>query len=392
MQLFSSYNTLKTDINYNIALYFYGGIGSVYEIELWKKNLEQLNEEEPLCVVVRDLKVFQYLEKTTDLALFYFYTIDDVLSFYEKQDFRVILYVNNGFKNFQSLIYHRSMHIHINHDETEAVFMATNQAKGYDYLFVSGDAAVDRYRKNLIYFDFDKIIKIGRPHYDFIPSYSSNTLKKIILFTPANDLQSIPYLVLDMLINNPKDYYLVYAPYKIEKSLLSLTKKIEKDYEEAIIKNELDPENFDLKESVSVVDIQDKKFASLVSAAHLVIMDYNIQRIIETLYFNKPLILNDLPKDISNKFEISFLKNISKVSLELGLLTISNIKNMPIKKLIEQELQDSYKDKQREKLRQYYYETTQQGKSSKLFVEKILQFVKQQEQYLVDKNMLNTIH
>jgi hypothetical protein len=59
-------------------------------------------------------------------------------------------------------------HVFLSHGESEkGTYMATNQAKAYDFTFVAGDAAVDRIKANLIRFDWEnRLIKIGRPQLD----------------------------------------------------------------------------------------------------------------------------------------------------------------------------------------------------------------------------------
>jgi hypothetical protein len=60
------------------------------------------------------------------------------------------------------------MHVFLSHGESEKhSYMASNQLKAYDFVFVAGDAAVERIRSSIMNFDVDqRLIKIGRPQLD----------------------------------------------------------------------------------------------------------------------------------------------------------------------------------------------------------------------------------
>ena len=76
-----------------------------------------------------------------------------LMALYDRADFHAVVYVNNGWTNFQSLSFQQAVHIHVNHGESDKICMVSNQAKAYDKVFVAGEAAVRRHAAALAWFD-----------------------------------------------------------------------------------------------------------------------------------------------------------------------------------------------------------------------------------------------
>jgi CDP-glycerol glycerophosphotransferase (TagB/SpsB family) len=77
-----------------------------------------------------------------------------------------VVYVNNGWTNFQALSFQRAVHIHVNHGESDKICMVSNQAKAYDKVFVAGQAAIERHEAALAWFDQSHLVRVGRPQLD----------------------------------------------------------------------------------------------------------------------------------------------------------------------------------------------------------------------------------
>jgi CDP-glycerol glycerophosphotransferase (TagB/SpsB family) len=84
----------------------------------------------------------------------------------DRAGFRAVVYVNNGWTNFQALSFQRAVHVHVNHGESDKICMVSNQAKAYDKVFVAGQAAVDRHRAAIAWFDSSHLVRVGRPQLD----------------------------------------------------------------------------------------------------------------------------------------------------------------------------------------------------------------------------------
>lgn len=137
-----------------------------YQLRQWLPVIEVLREHHPVAVLTRVRATTRLLRELTDVPVHYARTLDAMLTTYAALDPKVVVYCNNGMRNFQSLSYRRALHVHVNHGESDKLVMASNQAKAYDRVVVAGQAAIDRYRDNLLLFDQDKFVLVGRPQLD----------------------------------------------------------------------------------------------------------------------------------------------------------------------------------------------------------------------------------
>ncbi len=104
-----------------------------------------------------------------------------LMSLYDRADFHAVVYVNNGWTNFQSLSFQQAVHIHVNHGESDKICMVSNQAKAYDKVFVAGEAAVRRHAAALAWFDPTHLVRVGRPQLDLpvpdaVPPFDGPTI------------------------------------------------------------------------------------------------------------------------------------------------------------------------------------------------------------------------
>ena len=103
------------------------------------------------------------------------------MALYDRADFHAVVYVNNGWTNFQSLSFQQAVHIHVNHGESDKICMVSNQAKAYDKVFVAGEAAVRRHAAALAWFDPAHLVRVGRPQLDLpvapaVPPFGGPTI------------------------------------------------------------------------------------------------------------------------------------------------------------------------------------------------------------------------
>ena len=95
--------------------------------------------------------------------------ISDLDALIADGNMKLALYVNHARSNFQMLRYGEMIHAHIGHGESDKSSMASHQIRAYDYAFVAGRRAVDRYRRALLEFDNEmrsRMVLIGRPQLD----------------------------------------------------------------------------------------------------------------------------------------------------------------------------------------------------------------------------------
>lgn len=152
-----------------ILLYFADDPTRAYQLIQWLPVLERLDETRPVAIVTREPETTALIRTRTDLPVHEAVEFPDLIALYADLDAKVVLYCNNGMRNFQSLLNNRMLHVHINHGESDKQSMVSNNAKAYDRVFVAGEAAVLRHSLALIGFDTDKLVRVGRPQLDLRP-------------------------------------------------------------------------------------------------------------------------------------------------------------------------------------------------------------------------------
>ena len=154
----------------DIALYFADGPQKLYQLTQWLPVFEA-NPDMTTIVVVRHIETYRALLGITSLRVLLVPRYEILMALYDRADFHAVIYVNNGWTNFQSLSFQQAVHIHVNHGESDKICMVSNQAKAYDKVFVAGEAAVRRHAAALAWFDPTHLVRVGRPQLDLpVPS------------------------------------------------------------------------------------------------------------------------------------------------------------------------------------------------------------------------------
>ncbi len=206
-----------------VIAYFSGDPTMTYQLAQWLEVLAILDGVHPVALVLRDPDSAALIASRTDLPLFTAPTFPELTELYAELDAKVVLYCNNDVLNFESLVDHRRLHVHINHGESDKQSMASNNAKSYDRVFVAGNAAVQRYLTGLLEFDVDRLVRVGRPQLDLprtplLPPSERRT----VMYAPTwegdadyNDYTSVETLgeeIVRSILDVP-DVRLVYKPH-----------------------------------------------------------------------------------------------------------------------------------------------------------------------------------
>ena len=172
---------------------------------------------------MRSLNSFTLFRELTKLPLVFARRLRDLEDVLQTSDPKVCLYVNNSMNNFQPLSWRRALHVHLNHGESDKVSMSSNQVKAYDTVFVAGEAAARRYLDNLIAFDGEKLVPVGRPQLDFeFPRVLGPASRPTVMYaptwegdTPAMDYTSLPKygLALVQALLEDEGFRIVYKPH-----------------------------------------------------------------------------------------------------------------------------------------------------------------------------------
>ncbi|MEL7976907.1 CDP-glycerol glycerophosphotransferase family protein [Isoptericola sp. F-RaC21] len=209
---------------YPVVAYFADTTNQAYQLRQWLPVLERVAERQPLAIVTRNWELTELLREVTTLPVLFTLRLDGLRRLYERIDVKTVVYVNNGWRNFQSLIYQRALHVHVNHGESDKISMVSNQAKAYDHVVVAGQAAIERHRRALINFDLDRLVVCGRPQLDLevSPVLEPAPGRRTVLYAPtwsgeddANNYTSLDLYgvaIVRALLGRP-DVRVVYKPH-----------------------------------------------------------------------------------------------------------------------------------------------------------------------------------
>jgi len=213
----------KSGTDTEVAVYFADGPNCLYQLDQWLPVVERLAESHPVVLVLRDWGVMRQVQERTTLPVVCVRNGGDLAALYDACNLKVCLYVNNSFRNFQSLSHSRMLHVHVNHGESDKLSSFSNQVKAYDRVLVAGPVALQRYRSALIGFDHSKVLAVGRPQLDleFGPDLPDSP-RRTVLYAPtwegdfaANNWTSLDVLgpqIVAGLLDVP-DVRVVYKPH-----------------------------------------------------------------------------------------------------------------------------------------------------------------------------------
>jgi len=219
-------NTLPVDgspADSEVVVYFGDDLLRVYQLRQWLPVFEVLDTRHRVSVVVRESATYQVVRAATRLPVVYLPTFGELTERYRTGGHKVVIYVNNSARNFQSLVARSVLHVHVNHGESDKICMVSNQVKAYDQVFVAGDAAVNRHRTTLIGFDEARLVPVGRPQLDLRPApLLPPSRRRTVLYAPtwegeepSNDYTSVDVMgpqVAAAVLALP-DVRLVYKPH-----------------------------------------------------------------------------------------------------------------------------------------------------------------------------------
>jgi hypothetical protein len=172
--------------NYEVLAYFGDDVSRSYQIAQWLPVYEELNKTHKVQIICRQFPTTTHLRKLTSLpvnSVYDFFTLTDLI---ESNNYKVVLYVNNSFTNFQAMAAKKAFHVHLNHGESDKMSMTSRQMYAYDVVAVAGQAAKDRLRNALIVSDDNKEVVIGRPQLDLLQKpLEVNAGKKVLVYAPT---------------------------------------------------------------------------------------------------------------------------------------------------------------------------------------------------------------
>ena len=147
------------------VLYWRADPGTSYQIEMWLPYLEQLGK--PFVVVVRTSENFAEAIALTDRPVLHcrrLPELDDIMV----PSVKTVFYVNNAAANTQMVRFPGITHIMLNHGDSDKAPSFNPVSRMYDYNFVAGQAAVDRFAANKVAVPPGQLVIVGRPQVEHI--------------------------------------------------------------------------------------------------------------------------------------------------------------------------------------------------------------------------------
>lgn len=156
-----------TRFDATVMVYFPDTRQNLYQLQQWYAPLRALHERHPVVLVLQDSRVAKVVRREVGLpavVVAHYSRLDELLT---ASDVRLALYVNHSPQNFSALRFLSLVHVFLNHGESDKGVSVSNQVKAYDFAFVAGQGAVDRYREHTMLFDANARCRpIGRPQLD----------------------------------------------------------------------------------------------------------------------------------------------------------------------------------------------------------------------------------
>jgi hypothetical protein len=136
---------------------------NAYQLEQWLQPLSALDQRHGVVLVTQDSRTTARLRALTALPVLCVARTATLDGLVQRASLGLALYVSHHPRNFQMLRFAGVAHAYLGHGESDKAVSASNQMKAYDRVFVAGPAAEERVLGELMWFDRDRMVRIGRP-------------------------------------------------------------------------------------------------------------------------------------------------------------------------------------------------------------------------------------
>lgn len=150
-----------------VVLFFPDTLGGLYQLRTWYGPLRALHAEQGLTIVCMDSRTARAIRGEIDVPVLVISQesfLDELIS---RSNIKLFYYVNFTQMNFLALRVRSVLHISLLHGDSDKSVTVSNQVKAFDFSFVAGQAAVDRFTKYTSLFNAEeRCVPIGRPQLD----------------------------------------------------------------------------------------------------------------------------------------------------------------------------------------------------------------------------------
>jgi len=133
-----------------VMVYFADPPENLYQLRQWYWVLRQLDRRHRVGVICADSRTATAVRAESGLVTVCVARSATLERLTLASPIVLALYVNHNIYNFDPLRFAGVVHCYIGHGESDKAASASNQVKAYDYVFVSGEAGLERLRRNLL--------------------------------------------------------------------------------------------------------------------------------------------------------------------------------------------------------------------------------------------------
>lgn len=150
-----------------VIVYFADTADSLYQLRGWYGPLRELHRAQGVTIVCMDSRVAATIRQESGLPVVTIAQDSTLDALIIRSGTKLILYVNYNPLNMAPLRARSALHVSLLHGDSDKGVSVSNQVKAYDYSFVAGQAAIDRFARYTSLFDAEsRCIEVGRPSLD----------------------------------------------------------------------------------------------------------------------------------------------------------------------------------------------------------------------------------
>ena len=165
----------------SFAVLFDGSVTALYQLKLWLPVFEQVGK--PFDVLLRNPALVEPVRKLTKAKVHLFEKFESIPN---NKNLKLIFYVNNSPFNSDAAKFPGITHVQLMHGDSEKTASFNPVTGMFTKVWVSGQAAVDRYERNGVLIHPKKFVLVGRPQLEGIKQASTKAPKrKTVLIAPT---------------------------------------------------------------------------------------------------------------------------------------------------------------------------------------------------------------
>lgn len=156
-----------------------------YQLGMWLPYLERLNV--PFVIITRNRKNFQEARALTDRPIVMRTTMESIENVI-RPSLRGVFYFNNATNNAHLIRFSQLTHVQLNHGDSDKAPSWNPAFRMYDYDFVAGQAAIDRFANNGVKMLPEAFRIVGRPQVedvDVVSEEIGSHANPTVLYAPT---------------------------------------------------------------------------------------------------------------------------------------------------------------------------------------------------------------